>query len=139
MIHPDWEPTGRTARTSYFRVSERILAAWPDERCIDDEVSALENNQFQRHYFEQLGKTGVVVIFFDRIASQDRGARTVYARRTSPDWAAGIALIGGTMLTRALGSFFMGLSQPAVPTRMFPDLATAMPWIDARLAEDDRA
>ena len=124
-----WAPLGRTANTEYFRMKERILVAIPDEGTTDDETTAWENHAFQRDHFASVGAPGIVIIFFDRLGDQTRGARQVYAATATPDWSCGFALVGGTALTRALASFFMGLSKPAVATRMFGDLEAALPWI----------
>ena len=128
-----WVSIGEHSNAEYFIGGPRLLIAWPQRGAVDTESSAKANSTFQRDYFREQGTTGVVAIYFDRMASQDRAARKVYTEGTSADWCAGIALIGGTMLTRAMGSFFMGLSQPSVPIRMFASLDDASSWIDARL------
>ena len=141
MHVPDagWRHLGAVARCQYYEAGARILAAWPVDKMIDTAETAAANSAYQRDHFLAQGAPGVVVIFFDRIAHQDRGAREVYTTRTTPDWACGIALIGGSMLTRALGSFFMGLSKPIVPTKMFADYEAAMPWILERLGRVEGA
>ncbi len=129
----DWVRVGRTTRTEYFRLGDDLLIAWPDERSTDDEVTARENTAFQREWFTTHKIAGGVIIFFDRIANQTRGARGVYATEVDPAWAAGVALVGGTMLTRALGSFFMGLTPPRVPTQMFGSLDACKPWLNEQI------
>ncbi len=127
---------GRTVNTRYYAGAERCLIAWPDAGTQDTGESATENMDYQIRYFNELGMTGVVVIYFDRLLGQDRDARQVYAARTDASWAEGIALIGGSLLTRALGAFFMGLNKPSVPTRLFASAEAAAPWIQERLGTD---
>jgi hypothetical protein len=39
------------------------------------------------------------------------------------------ALIVSHPLARAIGSFFLGLTRPAVPTRLFPTVEEAAEWV----------
>ena len=127
---PQWgEPVGRTANTSYFADDPRVLIAWPDEGALDTAATATANMDLQIEYFRTVGVPGVVTIYFDRLMGQDRGARRVYAARTNDSFALGIALVGGSLLTRALAAFYMGLNKPAVPTRLFATREDAAPWI----------
>ncbi len=127
---------GRSVNTTYFAANPRVLIAWPDEGTLDTGPTASENIDFQMEYFSRLGQPGIVVIYFDRLQGQDRGARKVYSARTEKSWALGIVLVGGSLLTRALGSFFMGLSRPVVPIRMFETLEDASGWIDELLGAE---
>jgi hypothetical protein len=70
-----------------------------------------------------------MMIFFDYMVSQDRAARKIYVDDSSSPWALGIALVGGTMLGRAMGSFFLGLARTMIPLKFFPTLAEARTWL----------
>ena len=120
---------GRTSNARYFTKGPRVLIAWPDAGTLDTAETAAENMDFQINYFHSVGAPGIVMIYFDRMNGQDRGARQVYAARTNDSWAIGIALVGGSLLSRALGAFFMGLSKPRVPTRLFATDEDAARWI----------
>lgn len=135
MSEPQGQSVGRTSNSSYFAAEPRILIAWPDEGTLDTAETAAENSAFQIQYFHGLDNRGVVVIYFDRMQGQDRGARKAYSARTNDTWALGIVLIGGSLLSRALGSFFMGLSRPTVPIRLFASYEAASPWIEQLLEE----
>ncbi len=127
------QPVGRTSNTRYFTQNARVLVAWPDEGALDTAATATENAEFQIEYFGSVGKPGVVVIYFDRLLGQDRGARKVYAQRPGTDVALGIVLVGGSLLSRALGAFFMGLQKPRVPIRLFATREDATSWIEELL------
>ena len=127
------KPVGRTANASYFADDPRVLIVWPDEGALDTSETANENMDFQTEYFSSVGTPGVVAIYFDRLGGQDRGARQVYAARANSRFALGIALIGGSLLSRALGAFFMGLNKPVAPTRMFATYEDAARWIEQLL------
>ena len=58
---------------------------------------------------------------------QDRPARTEFARRS--DLASAVALLVGTPLSRIMGNFFLSVSRPMAPTRLFDDEASALAWL----------
>ena len=85
---------------------------------------------------EHLRKTGTragTVVFMDRLVQQDSAARTVYRDAPDPAFQVCFALVGGTPFGRAVGSIFIGLSPPKVPTRMFGNLDEALAWVRTRL------
>jgi len=57
----------------------------------------------------------------------DRPARAEFTRRG--DLVSAVALIVGTPLSRMMGNFFLGVSKPMAPTRLFDDEATALIWL----------
>ena len=58
---------------------------------------------------------------------QDRPARTEFARRS--DLVSAVALIVATPLSRMMGNFFLAVSKPMAPTRLFDDEASAVAWL----------
>ncbi len=58
---------------------------------------------------------------------QDRSARGEFARRG--ELVSAIALLVGTPLSRMLGNFFIGVSRPIPPTRLFDDEDAAVSWL----------
>ncbi|MEM7158594.1 MAG: hypothetical protein AAF799_37485 [Myxococcota bacterium] len=127
-----WPIVGKTSNTVYYVDDEGVLLALPHAGAHDTGPTAHENVEFQKFHFDANHLPPIVAIFFDRLASQDRAARKVYADDPSPQWSVGFALIGGSMLSRAMGSFFLGLSQPQTPVKMFTTLQEARPWIRER-------
>lgn len=132
MVEPDvsnWKKLGATGNTQYYEVEPGILGAIPHRGVSDNEQSARQNNVFQMEYFRGGGRPGCVVVFFDRMKGQDAGARRVYQREPDAKLLLGTALVGGTLLGRAMASFFLGLSKTQVPVKLFGDLDDALDWV----------
>jgi hypothetical protein len=134
MIEPNitaWSPVGESLNTQYYRIDEHVLAAVPRRGSIDDGQTAADNVRFQNRYFERIGG-GVVLVFFDLMTSQDSAARKVYQSAPDMRYMLGTGLVGGTLLSRAMGSFFLGLSKPSIPLKMFGSLDDALVWARER-------
>ncbi len=127
-IKPDWPHVGSSVQTDFYQTPAGSLIAVPKPNAIDDGVSAAENTEFQRAWAEKHGPYGLVVMV-DNLASQDRDARTIYSE-IGPDTLQGVALVGGTMLSRAISSFFLGLAKPKVEYRNYASLAAALEWLE---------
>lgn len=131
MTVPDtssWTYVGDAGNSRYYTVAEGILAAVPREGAVDDRATAQANADFQNDYFRQR-RPGVVVIFFDPMSSQDKDARRVYQSVPDPALLLASALVGGSLLSRAMGAFFLGLSKPKIPVKVFASLDDALPWL----------
>jgi hypothetical protein len=122
-----WRFLGESSNTRYFEIETEVLGALPNPGSTDDGETARENLSFQHDHWRKHGP-GVVVVFFDNMVSQDKDARRVYQQESDPALMRGTALVGGTLLGRAMGSFFLGLSKPAIPLKMFGDLEQALAW-----------
>ena len=124
----NWVKFGQTTNADFYEISPGFLAVVPFNKCTDDETTAKASVQTQLDYLHSKKQRAAVVIFMDNIIQQTAGARTVY--RDMPDLAyqACFALIGGTFFGRAVGSVFLGLSKPRVPTQMFGALEQALEW-----------
>jgi len=96
----------------------------------DDQASARENVAFQSAWARRLGRPGATVVMLGRLVAQDAGARRVYAAGMSPDAFFATALVVSNGLSRAIGSFFLGLARPRIPLRMFDSYEAALAWID---------
>ncbi len=127
-----WEVVGETSNTRYFAVEDHVLVGLPPPGSVDDATSARANIAFQIDYFRKNGP-GVAIIFFDNLVSQDKGARGVYQSDADPVLMLGSGLVGGSLLSRAMGSFFMGLSKPKVAVKMFANLDEALVWARGRI------
>jgi len=139
MVDPDtsnWKKLGATSNTQYYEVEPGILAAVPHQGASDDERSARQNNLFQMEYFRDSQRRGCVLVLFDRMKGQDAGARRVYQREPDAKLLLGTALVGGTLLGRAMASFFLGLSKTQVPVKLFGDVPGALRWARAALQGD---
>ncbi len=58
---------------------------------------------------------------------QDRPARIEFTRRG--DLVSAVALVVSTPLSRMMGNFFLTVSKPVAPTRLFDDEASALAWL----------
>ena len=123
-----WTRFGQTANAGFYEISPDTLAVVPFYECTDDETTAKASLQTQLDYLRLKNRKAAVVIFMDHIAQQTAGARAVYRDMPDPVYQACFALVGGTVFGRAVGSVFLGLSKPRVPTQMFPTLDQALEW-----------
>jgi hypothetical protein len=122
---------GHTQTARYFTVDSYALLAVMNEGAVDTTETAADNVDFFRAHFSELGIRGGLVMFLDGGASQDPGARRLYASGSDPSVLSCFALVGSTLLARAIASFFLGLTRSRVPTAFFETLTEANPWIDA--------
>ena len=63
---------------------------------------------------------------------QDRPARVEFVRRG--DLVSAVALVVGTPLSRMMGNFFLNVSRPTTPTRLFDDEASGLAWLQEFVA-----
>jgi hypothetical protein len=123
-----WTPIGKSDNADFYEIEEGLLAIVPFEGSSDDAKTARQSVQIQHDYLKPRGKRAGVIVFMDPLVEQHASARTVY--RDAPDAAfiTCYALVGGTAFGRAIGSIFLGLSPPRVPTRLFGSLNDALAW-----------
>jgi len=124
----NWTKFGQTANADFYEIFPGALAVVPFTGSTDDETTAKTSVQTQLDYLRPRKQKAAVVIFMDNIAQQTAGARAVYRDMPDPAYQACFALVGGTVFGRAVGSVFLGLSKPRVPTQMFPTLDQALEW-----------
>ena len=63
---------------------------------------------------------------------QDRPARVAFARRS--DVVSAVALLIGSPLSRMMGNFYLNVSHPKAPTRLFDDESSAIAWLQEFVA-----
>lgn len=124
-----WEKVGSTTNSDYYVDHERILLVLPHPGAHDTQATAREEVDFQHGWFAGNDDPPLLMIFFDRLASQDRAARKLYSEDTKHPWALGFALVGGSLLSRAMGSFFLGLAKTGIPLKFFPNMVEARAWL----------
>ncbi|MES0491625.1 MAG: hypothetical protein ABUK01_16635 [Leptospirales bacterium] len=123
-----WESVGETISTKYFLDDKDILIVIPDQGSIDDEVTALENVNFIIDFSEKIGSSVGTVIYLTNLRSQDTKARKIYSKMDSNhNYATGLVVTN--LLSRAIGSFFIGLSKPPLPSKLFSNYEDAIEWI----------
>lgn len=126
-----WTPIGETANTSYFEIEPQVIAAVPHQGSMDNGSTARQNVEFQLTYLRTHGGSGTVIVFFDRMTGQDSEARRMYSQLPDLAVLSGTALVGGTMLGRAIGTFFLGVARPRVPVQIFSSVEEALVWARA--------
>lgn len=129
----DWAKIGTSSNATFYEIEPQILAVVPFDRAVDDARTARESVEIQLEHLRTTGRRAGVVVFMDPVIQQDSGARAVYRDAPDPAFQACYALVGGTPFGRAVGSIFIGLSPPRVPTRMFSRFNDAVDWIRAQL------
>ena len=123
-----WPILGRTANAAFRLAHPRVIVVEPDDGCTDDEVTARESIALQQQHWREQGHRGAAVVLMDRVTHQTKGARRVYQREVDAELIGGFALVGSTAFGRAVASVFVGLSRPAVPTRMYGSVEEALEW-----------
>ena len=63
----------------------------------------------------------------------DRGARVFYAGEMAASVATAVAIVVGTPVSRVLGNFYLGLSNPRLPSRLFVSDEEALAWLNGYL------
>ncbi|MEM1029796.1 MAG: hypothetical protein AAGA56_00830 [Myxococcota bacterium] len=122
----DLEKVTESANSEYYALPDGVLVTIPFEGSTDDRATAEENKKIQNAYYEERGRKGGIVIFFDRMKSQDKDARKVYE---TVEMLTCTAMVGGSLLTRAMFSFFIGISRPTMPIKLFADFESAVRWV----------
>jgi hypothetical protein len=128
VVPEQWKAVGRTYNTRYFLASDDVMIVLPDQGLRDDGASARVNIDFQTAYARMLNRRCAVVVVIDSLTSQDAEARRIYAAGMQPAFFFAAALIVTNPLARAIGSFFLGLTRPAVPTKLFDSVDAATAW-----------
>ena len=125
-----YKEIGKTTNTVVYILESDpdVLIIVPREGTIDTVEDARENVAYYHSYARSLGKPCGSVVILANVLSQDVEARRVYQ-----EWDTNLFFAGGLVvenaLSRALGSFFIGLSRPNVPTQLFDTIDNAIEWL----------
>jgi hypothetical protein len=125
-----YKKIGDTTNTEIY-ISESdpdILIIVPREGTMDNSKDARENVAYYHEYARALGKPCGSVVIMSHMLSQDAEARRAYTE-IDPSLIYGGALVVESTLSRALGSFFIGLTRPKVPTRLFDTVENGVDWL----------
>ena len=129
IVPEQWKPLGRTFNTHYYLLADDVLIVLPDKGLRDDGASARVNMDYQTAYARLVGRRCCVIVVIDSLTSQDSEARRIYAAGMQPSLFYAVALIVTNPLARAIGSFFLGLTRPPVPTKLFESVEDAAAWV----------
>lgn len=120
----------RTTSTTVYVVENApdILITVPSKGTKDTVATAREYVEFLYTYAATTQQACGVVVIMDNILSQDPEARRIYQNVDKARvYAAG--LVVASPLARALGSFFIGLTRPIAPTKLFNTIDNAVEWL----------
>ena len=133
LVDASWQLVGNTSNTEYRTKPDArdILIVLPHSGLRDNGESARMNIDFQVKYAESVGCPCAVIVHLASLMSQDAEARRVYAAAMTPDHFFAASLVVSSPISRAIGSFFLGLSRPAVPTKMWGDIGKAIAWAES--------
>lgn len=121
---------GKTFNTEYSKVEPDILVVSPEPGYKDNPEAARQNMSWQQDFARKLGRKCGVVVVMNNLLSQDADSRKIYAEGLSPELFYGSALVVNNPLSRAIGSFFIGLSKPAVPLTLVGSVEEGITWLE---------
>lgn len=128
---------GSSDNARFYLLTPHIIAILPFPDSNDNASTSMQSIRFQEAYWRSQRRRGGGIVFMDRVLHQDRQARLVYKTAPEPSLILGFALVTESIFGRALSSLFLGLSAPAVPTRVFSSQREAKPWLMSLLAVPD--
>lgn len=138
-IDPSWPFLGRTDNATFYLADPRAIVVVPDEGRPDDEITARQSIALQAAHWQAQGFRGATIVLMDRVVHQSREARRVYQVEVNPVNFTVCGLVSSSVFGRAVASVFVGLSRPAVPTRMFGTVELALQWARAQHASEPEA
>lgn len=133
-----YKEIGKTTNTVVYiaEADPDILIVVPQQGTIDNVKTAHENVAYYHNYARDLRKPCGTVVIMANLLSQDAEARRAYQ-----EWDTSLFFAGGLVvenaLSRALASFFLGLSHPNVPTQLFETLEDAVEWLKTMRPHQD--
>ncbi len=125
-----YKEVGRTTNTIVYILESDpdILIVVPRQGTMDNGTDARENVAYFHSYARSLGKSCGSVVIMANMIGQDPEARRAY-QEIDTNLFYGGGLVVENALSRALGSFFLGLSRPNVPTKLFNTVDNAIEWL----------
>ena len=75
------------------------------------------------------GRKRPLLVDTKTMKSLARGARQFYAGEEAAQVASAVALIVDTPVSKVLGNFYLGISNPLLPTRLFTSEDEALQWL----------
>ena len=126
-----YKNVGKTSNTDYYiaESDSDILIVVPHEGTVDNPKDARENVIFQSGYARSLEKKCSTLVVLAALVAQDAETRRIYASEMENDLFFAAALVVDSALSRAIGSFFIGLSRPQMPTKLFDTTDKATAWL----------
>ena len=120
-----WTKVGGTAAGGYYELEPRILLALPNPGYVQDVEGARRSLAEFNRIAKDRGRAHVAIVLVDRVVSQNAGARRVWMDEIDHKLMCGLVMVCGSLLARAIGSFFIGLNRPRTPVSMVSSLDQA--------------
>jgi hypothetical protein len=124
-----YQQFGTLAGANYYLVDADITLIVPPKGFFDNPKQARESADFQDMYARKLGKKCGLVVVMSNVLSQDAETRRVYNAQAANGLYYGVALVVDNALSRALGSFLIGMSQTKVPIKLFDSVEKGLDWL----------
>lgn len=121
---------GHTFNTEYSTYGTDILIVVPMPGYKDNVEAARANMEWQQNFARDLGRKCGLVVVLNNLLSQDAESRKVYSEGMLPALFFGSALVVSNPLSRAIGSFFIGLSKPLVPLTLVSSIEDGIGWLE---------
>jgi len=124
-----YQHIGAVGGSDYYAVDPDIMLIVPKTSMLDTSLTAQASADFQSAYARKLGKKCGTVVIMSNLLSQDAETRRIYRELAENGLFFGAALVVDSPLSRALGSFFIGLSKPKIPMKLFDTVERSIEWI----------
>jgi hypothetical protein len=125
-----YKQVGRTSSSIMYTAESDpdILITVPQEGTRETVKDAHDVVAFYYSYAQTLGRPCSAVVIMANLLSQEAESRRAYAG-IDPKKVFAAGLVVENALSRALGSFFIGLTRPVAPTRLFDSVESAVEWL----------
>ena len=115
----------RTAR--FWTDADGILRG--EARANVDQTLDDAKAQIALHRSDHAGRRRPILVDIRKVRSITREARAYYAGYAAAELYSAAGFIVESPLSRAIGNFFLGLSKPVFPTRLFSSEEEALVWL----------
>ncbi|HSR20959.1 MAG TPA: hypothetical protein VLL49_08595 [Anaerolineales bacterium] len=130
MMQHELKKIAETVDADWFKADPDILVVIIAPGAEDSLEAARRNSQLQQAHARQMGRRCGLVVVMNRMRSHQVEARGVYAESLLPEIFFGLALVVDNPLARAIGSFYTGLSKPAIPVRLVATIEDGIAWLE---------
>ena len=125
-----WRQLAVLPSAAIYGVEPGVLVVAPKPGVHDSEDKADYHRQRLESLIREIGSSQTVIVLIDNIGHQDKGARRTWAN-ANPQAIHAVALVCSSTLARAIGSFYLGIARPAMPTKLFATFDQAREWARA--------
>lgn len=123
-----YQHIGSTAGADFYVTDSDAVLIIPKAGFVDSAQLAQQKCDFLNAYARQAGRKFGIAVVVANILTQDAETRRVYQTQVSNGMYYGLAMVVDSALSRAIASFFMGLSKPSVPTQLFGTIEKCIEW-----------